>query len=200
MKTYYHYTKGYNVGQIIMKSMICPASSLRANWVKHSDEYAWFTRSGNYQVTALPALPNFPESSIATYMNGEGKEPDMLAIAEHIGGAWRFVFAGKSAQAIKPWLGSYERSKAIKSQLGKTLEKIAIDVGDEIAYWGISKNPVSIRNSCLEQLTPAGWVKRIEFYEEEGEVLVASFDKADAKEIVMNSLKWREKLGMPILG
>lgn len=191
MKNLYHYTKGYKVGAILFGQEILALAMSQASMP--DERLVWLTREETYPRTALPGIPEFPETLMANQL--KKRHPvDLLKVAAQVGGIWRFAFDATKHPQIKAWLGSYQRSKLIKTPYGKVLESTAQKVGDHVELWAIASSRLSIVGSTLQQLTPQGWVDRVSFFKVEGELMVEEVSGACAKKIMTDSFALRKVL------
>lgn len=186
MKNVYHYTKGYKVGSIILaqKILAIPSSSIDFP----NEKFVWLTKENSYPISALPAIPEMPETHMMNQLNAK-HVVDFNKVGSAIGGIWRFKFDLANHPEIKAWLGSYQRNKLLKSTYGKILEQTARQVGDQVELWSIATGELSIINSTLQQLTPNGWVDRLFFFLQDGGVRVEEIGKANAKKITLDSIR-----------
>jgi hypothetical protein len=184
LATYFHYTKGYRVGQIFIGQGLVP---IEHEQVMPGDPFVWLTRSAEYPVTALPRIADVLDTDLSRQLRFR-RAVDMLEVAKHVGGIWRFAFDTADHPEIKPWFGSYQRSKFVKTPWGKVLERTARKVGDRVELWGISPNQLSIGDSMLQQLTPQGWVDRVEFMGQGDDIEVADIGAARMSKIATDSI------------
>ena len=183
MKSVYHYTKGYCIGQIFLAKEIQP----RASDALPGDNLVWLTREETYPRTALPAIPELPETLIMNQL--QQRQPvDLLKVAEMVGGVWRFVYEANRHPQIKSWYGSYQRNKYAKTQYGQIAEKLARQAGDQVDLWAIAQGRLSIFGSRLQQLTPQGWVDRLLIFKEQGEHMIEEINGSSSSKIMKDSL------------
>lgn len=189
MKNVYHYTKGYCIGQILLAKQIEPMSE----GVLPGDKLVWLTREETYPRTALPAIPDLPETLMMNQL--QHRQPvDLLKVAEMVGGVWRFAFNADRHQQIKSWYGSYQRNKYTKTPFGQMAEKLARQVGDQVDLWAVAQGPLSIFGSRLQQLTPQGWVDRLVFIKDHGELMVEEIGGVKASKLMADSVLMRKVL------
>lgn len=191
MKSIYHYTKGYRLGEIIFGQKIQAIPSSHLNFPQ--EKLVWLTREETYPLSALPAIPELPETLMKNQLQ-ERQPVDMLNLAGYVGGIWRFEFNSNVHPEIKPWFGSYQRNKMMKTPWGMMLELTARKVGDQVALWAIASGHLSIINSTLQQLTPNGWVDRLSFLKRAGNVIVEEIDGASAQKIAADSYRINQAL------
>ena len=163
------------------------------NGVLTGDNLVWLTREEAYPRTALPAIPELPETLMMNQLK-QRQPVDLLKVAETVGGVWRFVFAADRHPKIRSWYGSYQRNKYAKTPFGQMAEKLARQVGDQVDLWAVAQGPLSIYGSRLQQLTPQGWVDRLQFFKEEGELMVEEFGGVAATKIMGDSIRMRKVL------
>jgi hypothetical protein len=189
MKNVYHYTKGYCIGQILLAKQIEPMTKGELP----GDNLVWLTREETYPRTALPAIPELPETLMMNQL--QQRQPvDLLKVAEMVGGVWRFVFnAGRHPQ-IKSWYGSYQRNKYVKTPFGQVAERLARQVGDQVDYWAVAQGPLSIVGARLQQLTPQGWVDRVSLFKQQGELMVEEIDGVNTTKLINDSIRMRRVL------
>lgn len=195
MTTYFHYTKGYNIGLIIMAGKISPLRQIQPERKEIADDCVWLTRDDRYPITALPRVPDMPESHIEFYLEHKGVAPDMLQIAARVGGIWRFAFDRRNVRGVTNWYGSIQRKRALQKPFGAMLESVAKQVGDRTECWAFSQRSLTIANSNLQQLTPQGWVDRICFTEDEGNLVYTECNGASMSKIAKDSALLSIKLG-----
>lgn len=198
MNTIYHYTKGYNLFEILMTQEIKTEAVTGVRLQCSITNFAWFTAEERFPRTALPHVPKMPETNLKLHLEPQKPHVDMLKLAGFIGGVWRFKLNRSEFQSIQSWIGSYHRQKLLKSPLGKVNEMVAKRVGDKQELWFVSSKPVSIAGMTLQQLTPQGWVDRADFQTQGGIVVVADIAKSDISKIMADSLLQRIKMGMPV--
>jgi hypothetical protein len=186
MKTVYHYTKGYKIGQIILGLEINAMSS--SGLGVPNEKLVWLTKEETYPLSALPAIPEIPETHMMNQLKKQ-QPVDFNKVASAIGGIWRFKFDLELHPEIKAWYGSYQRNKLVKSAYGKILEQTARQVGDRLEMWSIASGKLSIINSTLQQLTPNGWVDRLQFHMQAGEAMVDEIGKANITKITLDSIR-----------
>ena len=160
--------------------------------------FAWFTGEDRFPRTALPCVPEMPETSLQLHLAEEKPHVDMLKLAGYIGGVWRFALHRPNHATIQSWIGSYQRQKLLKTPIGKVNEMVAKKAGDRQELWFISSKPVSLAGMVLQQLTPQGWVDRAHFKQEKGSLLVADLGNADISKIMTDSALQRIKMNMPV--
>jgi len=198
MSTIYHYTKGYNLFEILMAQEIRTERVTGVRMQPSVTNFAWFTAEERFPRTALPHVPKMPESNLQLHLGPQKPHVDMLKLAGHIGGVWRFKLNRYEFKSIQTWIGSYHRQKLLKSPFGKVNEMVAKRAGDRQELWFISPKAVSIAGMILQQLTPQGWVDRADFQTQGGIVVVADIGKTDISKIMTDSLLQRIKMGMPV--
>ncbi len=72
---------------------------------------------------------------------------------------------------------------------------MAVIAGDKTELWAVSKIPVRLDGMTLEQLTPDGWIPRLEFsIDEEDEICFAEYEDAEFEDIMLNSFEKRMEL------
>jgi hypothetical protein len=189
MKKVYHYTKGYCIGQILQAKQIEPMTK----GMLPRDKLVWLTREETYPRTALPAIPELPETLMMNQLH-QRQPVDLMKVAEMAGGVWRFVFdAGRHPQ-IKSWYGSYQRTKYTKTKFGQMAEKLARQVGDQVDLWAVAQGPLSIVGARLQQLTPQGWVDRLMIFKEQGELMVEEIGGVNTTKLINDSNRMRKVL------
>jgi hypothetical protein len=198
MNTIYHYTKGYNLFEILTSQEIKTEAVTGVRLHSSVTNFAWFTAEERFPRTALPCVPDMPETNLQLHLGAQKPNVDMLKLAGHIGGVWRFKLHRPEFKSIQSWIGSYYRQKLLKSPLGKINEMVAKLAGDKQELWFISAKPVSIAGMTLQQLTPCGWVDRADFINQAGTLTVADIGKADISKIMTDSILQRIKMGMPV--
>ena len=198
MNQIYHYTKGYNLYNILMSQVIETENNSGVRLDPSITNFAWFTGEDRFPRTALPFVPEMPETNLQQHLFEDKPHVDMLKVAGYVGGIWRFALLRSNHQSIQSWIGSYQRKKLLKTRVGQVNEMIAKKAGDQQAVWFISSKPVSIANMVLQQLTPRGWVDRAHFMKENGSLLVADLGGADLSKIMTDSLLQRMKMNMPV--
>lgn len=192
MKNVYHYTKGYCVGQIIMGQEILPMTIPG----QPGERFVWLTREETYPKSALPAIPELPETLMVNQLKVR-QEVDLLKVAKETGGIWRFVFERAKHPEIKVWQGSYQRNRLVKRRFGALLEQTARQVGDQVELWAFATDSLPIANSTLQQLTRHGWKDLLHFSQRHGEpAVIEEFDGAKSKKIILDSMKLRKVLVM----
>ena len=196
MSTIYHYTKGYNLFEILMSQEIKTEATTGVRLNPSITNFAWFTAEQRFPRTALPCVPKMPETNLQLHLGSDKPSVDMQKLAAHIGGVWRFKLNRTQFKTIHSWIGSYHRQKLLKSAIGRVNEMIAKNVGDKQELWFISSKPVSIAGMTLQQLTPQGWVDRADFQTQGGIVVVADIAKSDISKIMTDSYLQRIKMGM----
>jgi len=94
------------------------------------------------------------------------------------------------------WLGygSYQRNKYAKTPFGQMAEKLARQVGDQVDLWAVAQGPLSIFGSRLQQLTPQGWVDRLVFLKDHGELIVEELGGVKASKLMADSVLMRKVL------
>ena len=199
MSTIFHYTKGYNLFDILMSQEIKTEAVTGVRLHPSVTNFAWFTAEERFPRTALPHVPKMPETNLQLHLGTEKPHVDMLKLAGYVGGIWRFKLKRSEFKSIQTWIGSYHRQKLLKSPIGKINEMVAKKAGDKQELWFISSKAVSIAGMTLQQLTPQGWVDRADFKNQGGIVVVADAGKADISKIVTDSYLQRIKMGMPVL-
>jgi hypothetical protein len=199
MSTIYHYTKGYNLFDILMSQKIKTEAVTGVRLQPSVTNFAWFTAEERFPRTALPHVPKMPETNLQLHLGAQKPNVNMLKLAGHIGGVWRFKLNRSEFKSIQSWIGSYYRQKSLKSPLGKVNDMVAKKAGDKQELWFISSKAVSIAGMTLQQLTPQGWVDRADFQTQGGIVVVADIAKSDISKIMTDSLLQRIKMGMPVL-
>ncbi len=195
MTTFFHYTKGYNVGLIIEARKIQPMTNSRFTTAVAAEDCVWFTKEVRYPVMALPRVPDMLESHLEFYLMHKGIQPDMLSIAARVGGIWRFKFDKKDLPSVSPWYGSHKRKMALQTPFGLCLDVMATKVGDRTECWAFSKKSISIDAAVLQQLTPQGWADRVNF----AEVSIDSGSSPHAafcQKVYRDSVAIRQRLGM----
>jgi hypothetical protein len=198
MNTIYHYTKGYNLFGILMSQEIQTEAFTGVRLNSPVTNFAWFTAEERFPRTALPCVPDMPETNLMQHLGSNKPYVDMQKLASHIGGVWRFKLNRDEFKSIQSWIGSYHRQKLLKSQIGRANEMIAKNAGDRQELWFISPKSVSLAGMTLQQLTPQGWVDRADFISQGGTVAVADIGKANIETIMTNSFLQRIKMGMPV--
>ena len=198
MSTIFHYTKGYNLFEILMSQEIKTEAVTGVRLHSSVTNFAWFTAEERFPRTALPHVPKMPETNLQLHLGTEKPHVDMLKLADFIGGIWRFKLNRSEFKSIQTWIGSYHRQKLLKSPIGKINEMVPKKAGDKQELWFISSKAVSIAGMTLQQLTPQGWVDRADFQTQGGIVVVADVAKSDISKIMTNSLLQRIKMGMPV--
>ncbi len=198
MNTIYHYTKGYNLYCILKSQCIETESNSGVRLIPSITNFAWFTGEDRFPRTALPCVPEMPETSLQLHLAEEKPHVDMLKLAGYIGGVWRFALHRPNHATIQSWIGSYQRQKLLKTPIGKVNEMVAKKAGDRQELWFISSKPVSLAGMVLQQLTPQGWVDRAHFKQEKGSLLVADLGNADISKIMTDSALQRIKMNMPV--
>ena len=189
MKNVYHYTKGYCIGQIMLSKQIVPMTK----GVLPGHNLVWLTREETYPRTALPAIPELPETLMMNQL--QQRQPvDLLKVAEMVGGVWRFVFDADRHSQIKTWFGSYQRNKYAKTPFGQMAEKLARQVGDQVDLWAVVQGPLSIVGAKLQQLTPQGWVDRVDIFKEQGELMVEEYGGVNTTKLINDSVRMRKVL------
>ena len=199
MNTIYHYTKGYNLFEILSSQEIKTEAE---TGLRHHDpvtNYAWFTAEERFPRTALPCVADVPETNLMQHLGSNKPHIDMQKLASHIGGVWRFKLNRDEFKSIQSWIGSYHRQKLLKSPIGKINEMVAKKAGDRQELWFISPKSVCLAGMTLQQLTPQGWADRADFISQGGMVAVADIGKANIETIMTNSFLQRIKMGMPVL-
>lgn len=192
MSTYYHYTKGYNVGLILVKGSIAKSVLDLPGLKKGNFDFVWFTKDEDFPRTALPAISDMPETLLFNHLKPQKPEVDLLKVAEKCGGLWRFAVPSENKPGIKSWFGSLSRAQLLKNPLGKKFENIAVIAGDKTELWAVSKVPVQLDGMTLEELTPDGWIPRIEFsIGQKNEICFAEFEGADFENIMEKSFQKR---------
>ena len=185
MNKVYHYTKGYNVGNIILNKQIEAYS--HSSIKMPNEKFVWLTTSENYPVSALPAIQEIPETLMLNQMI-ERKSVDLLNLAKLVGGIWRFEFNRRKHPEIMAWFGSYQRKKFVKQPYGMIIESSAIAVGDDITLWSIANMKLSIMDSILQQLTPKGWIDRVSFFKNQGEMNIEEIGGSNLNKIIIDSI------------
>ena len=198
MNAIYHYTKGYNLYEILMSQEIKTEAETGLRHYDPVTNYAWFTAEERFPRTALPCVPNMPETNLMQHLELKKPHVDMQKLASHIGGVWRFKLDRDEFKSIQSWIGSYHRQKLLKSPIGKINEMVAKKAGDRQELWFISSKAVSLAGMTLQQLTPQGWVDRANFISQGGAVAVADIGNANIETIMTNSYLQRIKMGMPV--
>ena len=198
MNTIYHYTKGYNLCEILMSQEIRTEGISAIRLTNSITDFAWFTAEERFPRTALPLVPKMPATNLQLHLGKVKPNIDMLELAGHIGGVWRFKLERAGSQSIQSWVGSYYSQKLLKTGIGKLNELIAKKSGDNTDLWFISPKSVSIAGMTLQQLTPKGWVDRADFQRRGGAVVVADIGNADISKIIADSFCQRLKMGMPV--
>ncbi len=192
MSNYYHYTKGYNVGQILADGSIAKSVLGLPGLKAGSFDFVWFTKDEVFPRTALPAVSDMPETLLFNQLKPQKPEVDLLKVAEKCAGLWRFAVPSENKPVIKSWFGSLSRVQLLKNPLGKNFEKIAVLAGDKTELWAISKAPVQLDGMTLEELTPDGWIPRIEFsINEEDKLCFSEYEGAEFEKIMENSFQKR---------
>lgn len=186
MTTAYHYTKGYRLFQILSDQRLKSFEMLYGEKLNSGDRWVWLTREERYPKTALPAIKELPQTMLTNQLHAPC-EVDLLEVARYVSGIWRFKFELKKHPEIKPWLGSYQRSRLLKKDIGKYLERTARSVGDRVALWSIATNELSIGDSVLQQFTPQGWADRLIFAGHAEDMTVENIEGFDAGKIMRNS-------------
>ena len=195
MSNYYHYTKGYNVGQILVDGSIAKSVLALPGFKKGSFDFVWFTKDEAFPRTALPAVSDMPETLLFNQLKPQKPEVDLLKVAEKCGGLWRFAVPCENKPVIKSWFGCISRVQLLKNPLGKKFEKIAVLAGDKTELWAVSKVPVQLDGMTLEELTPDGWLPRMEFSTiEEDELCFAEYEGAEFENIMEKSFQKRIEL------
>jgi len=197
MSAIYHYTKGYNLFEILTSQEIKTEAVTGVRLNPSVTNFAWFTAEERFPRTALPYVPKMPETNLQLHLGLQKPHVDMQKLAGYIGGVWRFKFNRAQFKSVQSWIGSYHRQKLLKSPIGKINEMVAKNVGDKQELWFISSKPVSIDGMTLQQLTPQGWVDRADFKMQDGVVVVADIGNADISKIMTDSFLQRIKMGMP---
>ena len=198
MSTIYHYTKGYNLFEILMSQEIKTEEITGVRLHSTVTDFVWFTAEERFPRTALPSVPEMPETNLQLHLGVKKPYVDMQKLAAHIGGIWRFSLARAEFKSIESWIGSYHRKKLVKSQFGKVSEMIAKSAGDKSELWFISSKSVSLVGMTLQQLTPQGWIDRAKFLTQDGVLAVADVGDSNLTKIMTNSLHQRIKMGMPV--
>jgi hypothetical protein len=198
MSTIYHYTKGYNLFEILTSQEIKTEAVTGVRLQPSITNFAWFTAEERFPRTALPFVPKMPETNLQLHLGLKKPDVDMQKLAGHIGGVWRFKLNRAEFKYINSWIGSYSRQKLLKSPMGKINEIIAKNAGDNQALWFISSKPVCIAGMTLQQLTPQGWMDRAHFANQSGEVVVADIGNANISKIMTDSILQRIKMGLPV--
>ena len=186
MTTAYHYTKGYRLFQILSDQRLKSFEMMYGEKLNSGDRWVWLTREERYPKTALPAIKELPQTMLTNQLHAPC-EVDLLEVARYVSGIWRFKFELKKHPEIKPWLGSYQRSRLLKKDIGKYLERTARSVGDRVALWSIATNELSIGDSVLQQFTPQGWADRLIFAGHAEDMTVENIEGFDAGKIMRNS-------------
>ncbi len=198
MSTLYHYTKGYNLCGILMSQVIQTESNFGVRLMPGITNLAWFTKEERFPRTALPCVPEMPETNLQLHLSEIKPEVDMLKLAGYVGGIWRFKLNKDNHDSLQWWISSYQRKRLLKSPIGKVKEMIAKKAGDKQDLWFVSSKPVSLADMVLQQLTPQGWVNRADFKKINGSISVADIGNADICKIMMDSILQRAKMGMPL--
>jgi hypothetical protein len=182
----YHYTKGYRLFGIMKDSRLLSVESLWGERLTSGDRWVWLTRDEKYPKTALPAIEKLPQTLLINQLKSS-QEVNLLEVASHVGGIWRFKFDLDQHPEIKPWFGSLQRSRLIRKKVGKVLEGTAKAVGDNVSLWSIAVNKLSIGDSVLQQLTPQGWSDRLIFSGHGAEMTVTNLEGFDPGKIMKDS-------------
>ena len=182
----YHYTKGYRLFGIMKDSRLLSVESLWGERLTSGDRWVWLTRDEKYPKTALPAIEKLPQTLLINQLKSS-QEVNLLEVASHVGGIWRFKFDLDQHPEIKPWFGSLQRSRLIRKKVGKVLEGTAKAVGDNVSLWSIAVNKLSIGDSVLQQLTPQGWSDRLIFSGHGAELTVTNLEGFDPGKIMKDS-------------
>jgi len=198
MSTIYHYTKGYNLFEILKSQEIKTEADTGVRLNPSVTNFAWFTGEERFPRTALPCVPKMPETNLHLHLGVQKPDVDMQKLASHIGGVWRFRLNRLDFKSIQSWIGSYHRQKLLKSPIGKVNEMVAKSAGDKQELWFVSSKPVSLAGMTLQQLTPQGWVDRADFIKQDGVVAVADIGGSDISKIMIDSILQRIKMGMPV--
>ena len=186
MTVAYHYTKGYRLFGIIKDARLLSVEGLWGERITSGDRWVWLTRDEKYPKTALPAIKNLPQTLLTNQLKSP-QEVNLLEVASHVGGIWRFKFDLDQHPEIKPWFGSLQRSRLIRKKVGKVLEGTAKAVGDNVSLWSIALNKLSIGDSVLQQLTPQGWSDRLIFAGHGARMTVENLEGFDPGKIMKDS-------------
>lgn len=186
MTTAYHYTKGYRLFQILSDQRLKSFELLYGGKLNSGDRWVWLTREERYPITALPAIKELPQTMLTNQLNAPC-EVDLLEVARYVSGIWRFKFDLAKHPEIKPWLGSYQRSRLLKKDIGRYLEGTARSVGDRVALWSIATNELSIGDAVLQQFTPQGWADRLIFAGHGRAMTVENIEGFDTGKIMRDS-------------
>lgn len=162
----YHYTKGIHLNSIFTDGFIATEQTRNLNYSKQATfatDLAWFTEKNNYPITALPFISTIPSTNLTLQKTIKNLHTDYVEISAYVGLFWRFSFDSKN-QVFEKWHFSQARQKALNNPLGRNLEKIANDVGDEPRRFWISNCNVPLENATLEALSPTSgqWESIIE--------------------------------------
>jgi len=175
-------------------SRLLSVESLWGERISSGDRWVWLTRDDKYPKTALPAIEKLPQTLLINQINCP-QEVNLLEVASYVGGIWRFKFDSDQHPEIKPWLGSYQRSRLIKKKIGKVLEGTAKAAGDNVALWSIALNKLSIGDSVLQQLTPQGWSDRLIFAGHGAKMTVENLEGFDPGKIMKDSVLVSTRIG-----
>ena len=152
----YHYTKGIHLNSIFTDGFIATEQTRNLNYSKQAPfvtDLAWFTEKTSCPITALPYISSIHSTNLNIQQNVRNLHTDFVEIGKHIGYFWRFGFDSKNS-IFEKWHSSSARANALKSRLGRAIEKIASNVGDEPRKFWVSNRNVLLKNTTLEFLSP----------------------------------------------
>jgi hypothetical protein len=188
----YHYTKGVHIAKIIRSGFLARERECGNGYGSQITNFVWFTEKETYPKTALPNIPEMPETNLLQHFSDVKPIIDWMKLSTHIGGIYRFKFKPTEDRFVK-WFDCDYRNSNFKNVRIKMLDSTANMVGDNIKKFWISKNSVSLKNCELEQLINGVWTSVLKF-DSCGEVFHTS--SYSMEQIVNESVIARQACGL----
>jgi hypothetical protein len=155
----YHYTKGYCLNSIFTDGFIATETKRSISGGQRETDYVWLTEKTTYPKTALPNIPDVPESNLGVHMSQKSVHVDLDKVGNYVGSFFRFGFES-SDRRFKKWWHSDERASMNSNQIWSKMESVANKVGDDVRSFWISPNDVALEDFSLE-IFAGGWITLI---------------------------------------
>ena len=173
-KSVYHYTKEIHIckiiesGKIILENSTGSIKDERLLKFLQRKNFVWLTESNDYPKTAMPFISSMPETLLLNHTGSIKPDVDWAALANHIGGIFRFKFNASDERFEKWTMCDYRKNNSKKPVIAR-LEESSNLVGDNINKFWVSMNDVNLRNCDLEMLFDGSW-SSLFYFDANGEI------------------------------